>query len=539
LQLYKTAPLLLEDMQRLALLTQLTSLLLADQSYMPGAAAMVPVDVGPLGALTQLLSLGVAGICPVMPTAIPVARMSPAETWTRHSRDELLAAAAQWRHNSSSSSVDSCLLDLPPSLTSMAIKRVDQIALNSWSYHLPLMTALRDVRVLDYLEPFGSPEFDAFPSPLLGIFTSHLTELTHLLFDISDVDNPRTWRGHNPSAAALPASISCLKHLRVLDFSLCQIAVHTPADWEALASLTQLTSLYGVAAMCEPPVGLQFPEVQRLGLDSASSWASAGQIIAAQLQQQAAGLPDGQGHVAQALHGIEVWHLNASFPKLHHVAIALHSAAQWLGVQPMLAECTQLTGMSLDFLFRLDEASARGFEQLGYHLSALRDLSVLYNGGPPSWRLPRMHSFTELRELSLRLTVPGVGVLDNEYDPLLVSDTVLLAHLLPLRGLTQLILGTMPSVTPGVVLGLCASITQLQRLFVMRCQEVKEGEDQAASWEESELQLIRAALRDAAAAADGRAECEVVVFTHERDAARDWQVLPCKVSYVTAHRQQF
>ncbi|WIA16256.1 hypothetical protein OEZ85_012965 [Tetradesmus obliquus] len=47
LQLYKTAPLLFEDMQQLGTLTQLTSLLLVDQSYMPGLAAPVMVDISP------------------------------------------------------------------------------------------------------------------------------------------------------------------------------------------------------------------------------------------------------------------------------------------------------------------------------------------------------------------------------------------------------------------------------------------------------------------------------------------------------------
>jgi hypothetical protein len=550
LQLYKTAPLLLEDMARLAKLTQLTSLLLADQSYMPGAAALVPVDVGPLGKLTQLLSLGVAGVCPMMPTAIPVARMPPAETFAWHSRDELLAAVANWKQSSSSSSSSgggaSCLADLPPSLTSIVIKRVDQLALNCWSYHLPLLTALQDVRVLEYLEPFGSPAFEAFPAPLLRLLASSLAELTLLAFGISDVDNPRTWRGYNPiasaSAAALPASLStsCLQHLQSLDLSLCQITVRTAAEWEALGSLTRLTTLIGIRAVCVPPASLQFPEVHQLGLDSAQCWAPAGEIIARQLRE-AAGLAAVQGHIAQPSHGLEVWHVKATFPKLDVLAVRLHSAAQCLGVQPVLAELTQLTGMSLELLFRLDEACARAFEQLGYKLPALCDLNVLYSGGPASWRLPRMHSFTQLRRLSLRLTAPGICVPDGEHEPLMVTDTVLLAHLLPLRDLNELRVHCMPGVTPGVVLGLCAAMTQLERLCFVRCHEVQEGDYEAASWEESELQLVRAALQDAVAAAEDRVECEVVVYSHERDASRQelQSGIPCEVSYVTAQRQQF
>jgi hypothetical protein len=549
LQLYKTAPLLLEDMQRLGQLTQLTSLLLADQSYMPGAAALVPVDVGPLSALTKLLSLGVAGVCPMMPTAIPVAGLSPAETFARQSRDELPAAAAQRQQSSSSSSSSSgvgCLADLPPSLTSMVIKRVDQIALSCWSYHLPLMTTLRDVRVLEYLEPFGSPEFHSFPSPVLGLLASSLTELTCLAFGISDVDNPRTWRGYNPSAVALPAALpaslrtSCLKHLQGLDLSFCQLSLHTAADWEVLGSLPRLTSLYGIRAGCVPPDGLQFPELLRLGLDNAHCCASAGQILAAQLQQEA-GLAAAQGTSAQALRGPAVWRLNATFPKLCVLAVRLHSAAQWLGVQPVLAALTQLTGMRLDFLFRLDDAGAQSFVQLGYKLPALRDMNVLYSGGPLSWRLPRMHSFTQLRRLALGLTAPGVAVPDGEHEPLVVSDAVVLAHLLPLRGLTELRMRRMPAVTPGVVLGLCAAMTQLELLCFVRCHKMNEGGDAAASWEESELHcmMVRAALQEAAAvAAEGRVECEVVVYLHERAASRQ-QPLPCEVSNVTAHRQQF
>jgi hypothetical protein len=541
LQLYKTAPLLLVDMQRLAQLTQLTSLLLADQSYMPGAAAMVPVDITPLAGLTQLQSLGIAGVCPRLPAAIPqdlAARISRGEAeegeWGFENSRELpglLASAVAPRRSSSSSSGDGSRVDLPPSLTSLTIKRVDSIALRLWSYHLQLLTALRDLRVLQYLEAEGSREFEAFPAPLLSMVAPSLTELTQLAFEISYVDNGRTRRGYHPEAAALPAGhiLSCVTQLQVFDLNYCQVAVHSVADWEALGSLTRLTRLYGIHAMCAPPAGWQLPEVQVLGLDTAHCWANAG--LAAAMPEHAELLG------VQAPAG--VWHLNATFPQLIDVTMGLHCGAQWLGVQPVLAELTSLTSLGLDLLFRLDERSAGAFEQLGYKLPGLRDLSVIYSGGPDAWRLPRMHSYTQTEYLSLQLSLPAVTVPPFEHDPLVVSDTVVLAHLLPLRSLTNLALECMPGITPGVVLGLCAAMTQLRQLNVVRCQQVKGDPGDIPSWDGPELQLAFAALHDAAERG-GRDACEVFVYPHARNAAWEYQELACEVSdHITAHRQEF
>jgi hypothetical protein len=106
LQLYKTAPLLLEDMQKIGQLTQLTSLLLADQSYKPGVDAMLVVDINPLSSLTRLQSLGVAGICPRPPPAMPaplaigLCELDQLEEWDFGVTDALVAAAAAKRSSS-------------------------------------------------------------------------------------------------------------------------------------------------------------------------------------------------------------------------------------------------------------------------------------------------------------------------------------------------------------------------------------------------------------------------------------------------------
>jgi hypothetical protein len=510
LQLYKTSPLLPEDMHKIGQLTQLTSLLLVDQSYMPGAEASVPVDISLLSSLTRLESLCVAGICPSPPST---ASLNSIETGA----SMLETVSAQSLTTSSSS-----IAQLPASLMSVVIKRVDDWGVRCWSDHLLQLARLQSLQVLNYLEPASTAAFEAFPSPLFSRLAQHLSQLTELSFGIADEDNYRTRRLYRASAA-LPRdnAVAHLKLLQSLNLTACQMLVQNAADWQALASLTALSSLWGMDAKCMPPAGLQFPKLQRLGLDSAQCWQPA--------------------HAAGQAGNGRAWRLNATFPGLVRLGISLHSDGEWLGVQPVLAALTGMTRLCLDFLFRLDVEAASAFEHMGYQLPALRSLSLVYSGGPDGWRLPRLLSYTQLNALTLQLATPGTVVPIDEHDPLVVTDTVVLAHLLPLRGLTQLMLNHLPGITPGVVLGLCAALPQLDNLTIMHCREVTDADQYGslvASWEGFEVQLARAALSDAAARVD-RVPCVVEVYAHESQAYRAWQELPCEVTAVSVHQRLF
>ncbi|KAF6250839.1 hypothetical protein COO60DRAFT_1566478 [Scenedesmus sp. NREL 46B-D3] len=393
------------------------------------------------------------------------------------------------------------------------------MALDMWYSHLQLLTALEELRVLEY--PGSVPQFCAFLTPLLSNVAVHLTQLTKLSFSVANVESFRQWRWYQASAA-LPPHVVRMQHLQCVELTGCKMAVRDPACWHALAALQQLTRLTGIDASCAAPVELQLPELRVLGIDVWRGWVDAGQINTA----PAAGAGGG------------AWQLSTTFPKLVDMAIGFKGAELWCSMQPVLAELTALTQLCVEFDFRLDEPSSAAFEQLGRQLPALHGLSVVYNGGPGGWRLPRMHTYRQLQRFTLQLTAAGLGAAFDEHGSLDVTDAVLLAHLLPLRCLSQLVLCRLPGITPGVVLGLCSASPLLEQLQFVHCQQINQAEDSRASWEGSDLQLARAALEDAAAAGD-RIKCEVAVYAHESVALRSRLGLPCEVSYVRAHLQQF
>jgi hypothetical protein len=427
LQLYKTVPPLLEDMQKLGQLTQLTSLLLADQSYMPGHEAMVLVDLSPLSSLTRLESLCVAGICPRRPPAAS-AYMSADSAymsgdlcrslvpgWDAGVAHALVAAAAAKRSSSSSSSSSSGSRDvasLPSSLTSVVIKRVDDLALELWSYHLLLQAPLRKLHVYEYLEPHSRRWFDADPAPLLARLAPHLPELSNVSFGIADSENPRAMHGYQARAAETPCNITNLQQLQSLDLTHCQLSVQNPEGWVALASLTRLTSLYGIDAWCAPPPDLQLPSVKTLGIENAYCWTHAGFI---NLQHVAPGVAaELQLQTGIAVGASDVWHLTATFPQLNDLCLAVDNFAQWLGVQQALAEATGLEALALIFRYRIGEVCAGAFERLGSQLPALRSLSVWYSGGPDMWRLLPLQQYTQVEHLALHCMNQAANPMDQE-----------------------------------------------------------------------------------------------------------------------------
>ncbi|KAF6252629.1 hypothetical protein COO60DRAFT_1552103, partial [Scenedesmus sp. NREL 46B-D3] len=344
------------------------------------------------------------------------------------------------------------------------------MALDMWYSHLQLLTALEELRVLEY--PGSVPQFCAFLTPLLSNVALHLAQLTKLSFSVANVESFRLWRWYQASAAVLP-HVVCMQHLQCVELTGCKMAVRDPACWHALAALQQLTRLTGIDASCAAPVELQLPELRVLGIDVWRGWVDAGQINT----DPAAGAGGG------------AWQLSTTFPKLVDMAIGFKGAELWCSMQPVLAKLTALTQLCVDFDFRLDEPSSAAFEQLGRQLPALRGLSVVCSGGL-------------LQRFTLQLTAAGLGAAFDEHDSLDVTDAVLLAHLLPLRCLSQLVLCRLPGITPGVVLGLCSASPLLEQLQFVHCQQINQAEDSRASWEGSDLQLARAALEDAAAAGD-------------------------------------
>ncbi|WIA16257.1 hypothetical protein OEZ85_012965 [Tetradesmus obliquus] len=429
LQLYKTAPVLFEDLQRLGQLTQLTSLLLVDQSYMPGLEAMVLVDISPLSSVTQLQSLCVSGICPRLPPAMPVDLAvglceGQLKEWDAGITDALLNAAALWCIGSSSGS-SSRAACLPSSVTSVVIKRVDDRGLDLWSYHLLLQAALRQLQVQEFAEPHARGWFEAFPAPLMARLAPQLTELSQLSFSIPDADNFRALPGYQARAAALPSSITNLRHLQCMDFTYCQISVQAPAEWRALASLTRLTEVWGLDALCAPPRDVQMPSVERLALENAHCWEAAG---VANMQGAAPGAAGGLQQL-----GSEVWRLSATFPGLKDFGVAANNAAQWMGVQRVTAEMTGLESLSLQLDFCMDEVCAGAFEQLGAQLPALGSFSLRYSGGPGGWRLPRLQKFARIESLALQCQDSQSDFVNEdeeeaEYDASYAAWSTLQAH---------------------------------------------------------------------------------------------------------------
>jgi hypothetical protein len=309
-------------------------------------------------------------------------------------------------------------------------------------------------------------------------------------------------------------SIANLKHLQLLDLSFCQLGVRTAADWNALASLTQLTYLRGIDAFIAPPPGVRLPCVKRLGIENAACWHEAGLYNFPRVAPGMAAMLQTMG-IAVGGAAVEVWHLAATFPQLIDLCIAVDNPAQWLGVQPVVAEVTGLWSLVLHFRYRMSDVDAGEFERLGSQLPALRSLTLSYCGGPDGWRLPRMEQYSQIKDLSLQCDHQMVGRDDeidgnddDRYDARCV--TALMAHLLLLQRVQNLFLHRLPGITPGVVLGLRTALPELQRIQFAHCEGLIEDadDDQEASWDGSQLQLARAALSDAAARG-GKAPCEV------------------------------
>lgn len=209
---------------------------------------------------------------------------------------------------------------------------------------------------------------------------------------------------------------------------------------------------------------------------------------------------------------------------------------------PIIAAATRLSMLTLDFRCKLDEEGAAAFLQLGQQLRQLETLVMTWAGGPPGWLLPRLHTFTHIQTFGLGLHVPGVAVPVGSFQPWAINDTALLAHLSPVKGLTQLMLYRLPAVTSAVVLAVRGLMPKLHHLAVVECAcvvgDVVGGEE--ASWEGADLQLALAALADEDAAV-GRCSNAfgVEVFSGFREVFAHHRQLPCSVKYVTAHQRNF
>lgn len=266
LQLYKTAP-LQHDAALIAHLTQLTSLLLADQSYMPGHAAMISVDLQPLSSLTNLQSAAISGVCPATSATLVDRVLFQRVVAELRLLGRTEEAAARWR-DAAATGADAAAgagvaAALPASVTSLVLKNVDAMGLDLWTPQLMALTQLRQLNVEHYSECQGTNAFWCFPAPLLDQVASTITTLTGLHFIMASNNNQRTWAGCSATAARLPCCVSRLQHLRELDMHWCQFSMHSAEDWHALAALSQLTAVADLDVLCAPPADLQLTTLRR------------------------------------------------------------------------------------------------------------------------------------------------------------------------------------------------------------------------------------------------------------------------------------
>lgn len=479
LQLYKTAP-LVQDAVQLAYLTHLTSLILADSSYIPGPAAMLAVDLWPLTALTNLSALGLAGICP---TNAPPSTVDALST-----------------SNSLSNSTGGWTGCLPTNLTALVLKQYDDLGLKMWLPHLANLVQLKILELHSYREPSNTAAYHSYPVPYLLFVAQALPSLQDFVAGM--VGRDEIGRRCPTGACSLPFSLSKLQQIRTLDFRYCQVTVENTAQWYLLRTLPALTALRGLYAKCCPPVDnaepFQMPELCALHLNTARLWDA------------------GRG-----------FNLHKSFPNLNDFAVDVETSCRWLSIAPYIAECTGLTHLEISLLFIADTESIEALHGLGASLQELKGLDLHWTGGIARWPLPNLSTYTRLETFFLRLLKSDGRV---RYNPDAVGDTQVLAYLTPLRQLEVLVLWGFTAITPAVVLGIQALMPDLIVCVLVRCSPELLRSDVISDWEGSDIQIVRAASRKGF-------ELEVLYDLKQYD--QRYQDLCFEVNYVAQHKYMF
>lgn len=434
LQLFKTAP-FISDAAQLALLTQLTALVLADNSYIPGPAAMVTVDISPLAALTNLKGLAVMGVCPNTSTAIDAA-----------------AAATGLQEYSTYTGSSGCL---PDSLTALVLKDFDDAGLQLWLPHMWSLTALKTLHVRRYCEG-RTQAHAAYPAQYLELIADRLTSLQELEMGVDEKGERRK----GSAKCALPLNITRLQQLRMLWTTKCQVTVDTPEQWEAVGNLPCLSMLHQIEMTCTPSTAFVMSALHTLCI-SATSWAAGGGL-----------------------------NLHNNFPNLRSLRVTTSSPQQLWSITPSIQECSMLEGLSLFMYFDLDARCVQSLRELGRFLPHIERLAMCWECCSAQAPLLDLSTFAQITHLTLGLLQSATSSSSVEC----FSDAHVMALLAPTTRLQELVLWNFVNITPALILGLQAMLPRLGLCSTVCCNPLFCLSPGDEGWEGSALQVVDSAL---------------------------------------------